>query len=158
MNDPARLRQIRDLFDQVMDRPEAERAAFLAGRSEVDPGIRHEVEELVIAADRTDARLEPIIRRPIPADGSDQLIGQRLGSYDIVRLIGMGGMGAVYEAIRADDQFQKRVAIKLVQRGLDSDVTLARFRRERQILASLEHKNHRDPARWRGHPTASLRI
>ena len=141
MNDPVRLRQIRDLFDQVMDRPEAERAAFLAGRSEVDPGIRHEVEELVTAADRTDARLEPIIRRPIPADGSDQLIGQRLGSYDIVRLIGMGGMGAVYEAIRADDQFQKRVAIKLVQRGLDSDVTLARFRRERQILASLEHKN-----------------
>jgi serine/threonine-protein kinase len=50
-------------------------------------------------------------------------------------------MGAVYEAVRADDQYRKRVAIKLVHRGLDSQATLTRFRRERQILANLEHPN-----------------
>ena len=55
-------------------------------------------------------------------------------------MIGMGGMGAVYEGVRAD-QYRKRVAIKLVQGGLDSELTLARFRRERQILANLEHPN-----------------
>ena len=53
----------------------------------------------------------------------------------------MGGMGAVYEAVRDDEQFQKRVAIKIVQRDIDSETTLARFRRERQILASLQHPN-----------------
>lgn len=139
MKDADRLRQLRDLFDQAMDLPEAERAGFVASQDQYDPGFRRELEQLLTGADRTDARLEPVIRPPV-GEGSD-LIGQRLGAYDIVRLVGLGGMGAVYEAVRADDQYRKRVAIKLVQRGLDSEVTLARFRRERQILASLEHKN-----------------
>jgi hypothetical protein len=68
-------------------------------------------------------------------------VGQRLGPYDVVRLIGLGGMGAVYEAVRDDGQFKKRVAIKLVQGRHHSALTLARFRLERQILANLEHKN-----------------
>jgi serine/threonine protein kinase len=48
-------------------------------------------------------------------------------------------MGAVYLAERADEQFRKEVALKLVKRGMDTDDILARFRYERQILASLEH-------------------
>lgn len=67
--------------------------------------------------------------------------GIRVGPYRIVREIGRGGMGVVYLAERADQEFQKRVALKVVKRGMDTDEVLRRFRHERQILASLEHPN-----------------
>jgi non-specific serine/threonine protein kinase/serine/threonine-protein kinase len=67
------------------------------------------------------------------------LHGQRLGSYRIEREIGQGGMGAVFLASRADDQYQKNVAIKLVRTGLLTAFLADRFRNERQILAALEH-------------------
>src|SRR5262249_48581618 len=54
---------------------------------------------------------------------------------------GHGGMGVVYQAVRADDEYQKRVAIKLIKRGMDTEDILRRFRNERQILASLDHPN-----------------
>src|SRR5262249_9796917 len=71
----------------------------------------------------------------------DPLIGRRLGSYKIERELGRGGMGTVYEASRADNEFRKRAAIKLVKRGMDTDFVLRRFRKERQILAALDHPN-----------------
>jgi tRNA A-37 threonylcarbamoyl transferase component Bud32/TolB-like protein/Tfp pilus assembly protein PilF len=64
-----------------------------------------------------------------------------LGPYRILSEIARGGMGAVYLAERADGQYQQRVALKLIKRGLDIDPMLRRFRAERQILASLEHPN-----------------
>jgi serine/threonine protein kinase/Tfp pilus assembly protein PilF len=69
------------------------------------------------------------------------MLGQRLGSYQIEREIGRGGMGTVYLARRADNAFQRRVAIKIIKRGMDTDFVLKRFRHERQILANLEHPN-----------------
>ncbi|HLK64938.1 MAG TPA: serine/threonine-protein kinase [Bryobacteraceae bacterium] len=66
--------------------------------------------------------------------------GTRLGPYRLVRLVGQGGMGAVYEGIR-EDTFQKRVAIKLVKHSFDSDFARRRFQQERQILARLDHPN-----------------
>ena len=53
--------------------------------------------------------------------------------------VGRGGMGTVYRAVRDDDEFQMVVAIKIVSRGMDTDMVLRRFRTERQILASLDH-------------------
>src|SRR6185369_2543892 len=67
--------------------------------------------------------------------------GHRIGQYEVIREIGRGGMGAVYLAARADDQYKKHVAIKLIKRGMDSEDILQRFRNERQILASLDHPN-----------------
>src|SRR6266850_2737752 len=69
----------------------------------------------------------------------DPMIGRRLGVYRIEREIGRGGMGAVYEALRVDNEFTMRAAIKLVKRGMDTDFILRRFRKERQILAALDH-------------------
>src|SRR5690606_31971710 len=66
---------------------------------------------------------------------------ERIGAYRIVREIGRGGMGQVLLAERADGQFEQRVAIKLLKRGMDSDAIHARFLRERRILAALEHPN-----------------
>ena len=67
--------------------------------------------------------------------------GQRVGAYVIVRELGHGGMGTVFLAERADGQFEKQVAIKILNRGADTAEILRRFRAERQILARLDHQN-----------------
>jgi eukaryotic-like serine/threonine-protein kinase len=64
-----------------------------------------------------------------------------VGPYRLIRELGRGGMGTVYLAVRSDDAFQKRVAVKILKRGMDTDSIVRRFRTERQILASLEHPN-----------------
>ncbi len=69
----------------------------------------------------------------------DRTIGQTLGPYRIERELGRGGMAVVYLAARADGEFQKHVAIKLIKRGMDSAAVVERLRRERRILAALEH-------------------
>src|SRR5262245_23611670 len=73
--------------------------------------------------------------------GIGSLEGQRLGPYRILRKLGTGGMGDVYLAERADDEYQQRVAIKLVRAGVYSAQVQSRLRMERQILARLEHPN-----------------
>jgi serine/threonine-protein kinase len=88
------------------------------------------------------AAFELLEFRPMPpADVAPSMVGRRLGAYIVRRLVGRGGMGAVYEAERADDTYTQRVAIKTLWRGADSDVLLQRFRSERQILAALQHPN-----------------
>jgi serine/threonine protein kinase len=69
------------------------------------------------------------------------LTGTRIGPYQIVEEIGHGGMGTVYRAVRADDQYRKEVAIKVVRGGLGDEFRLHRFLAERQILANLDHAN-----------------
>ena len=72
--------------------------------------------------------------------GVTELAGiPRIGPYRVIRELGRGGMGTVYLAVRADGEVQKRVAVKVLKRGTDTDAIVRRFRRERQILASLEH-------------------
>ena len=71
----------------------------------------------------------------------NSMIGKRVGVYELKREIGRGGMGAVYLAERADGEFRQTVAIKLIKRGMDTDLILKRFRRERQIIAALDHPN-----------------
>ncbi len=75
------------------------------------------------------------------ADEKDARAHQLVGDYRILHPIGCGGMGAVYLAERADRAFEKKVAIKILKRGTDTAEVLRRFRRERQILAQLDHPN-----------------
>jgi eukaryotic-like serine/threonine-protein kinase len=83
--------------------------------------------------------LDTLTELPSDEDPPEPLAGLRVGPYEIVREIGRGGMGAVYLATRADDEYKKQVAIKVVKRGMDTEVVLHRFREERQILANLVH-------------------
>ena len=69
------------------------------------------------------------------------MIGKRIGVYELAEEIGRGGMGIVYLANRVDGEFRQRVAVKLIKRGMDTDLILKRFRRERQITAKLDHPN-----------------
>ncbi|MEP7212394.1 MAG: protein kinase [Acidobacteriota bacterium] len=72
---------------------------------------------------------------------ANPLIGSTIGVYRLAEEVGRGGMGAVYRAVRVDGEFDQTVAVKLIKRGMDTDLILKRFRRERQILASLNHPN-----------------
>src|ERR1044072_2159025 len=75
------------------------------------------------------------------APAVESLEGQRLGPYRILHKLGSGGMGDVYLAERADEEYQQQVAIKLVRSGVFSRQVQARLRTERQILATLQHTN-----------------
>ncbi|MEZ4457747.1 MAG: serine/threonine-protein kinase [Gemmatimonadales bacterium] len=139
MNRPGR---VRELFDEAVARPPGERDDFLRSAVPDDPELRAEVASLLAAHDAPDELFD----RPLPerfgaTRAAASLIGRDLGAYRITREIGRGGMGTVYEAVRADDQFAKRVAIKMLRSGIDSATALRRFRREQEIQAALAHPN-----------------
>jgi tetratricopeptide (TPR) repeat protein len=127
----------RELFDRALDVPIGARAVFLA-QACPDPDIRARVQALLDAHDRAGERFLAQSAGELAAAAIGRA-GRRLGAYQITREIGRGGMGAVYLAARADDEFQKQVAIKIVAAPLGDDDLVRRFRRERQILAELEH-------------------
>lgn len=134
-----RWKQVETFFLQVVECPEAERPALLGQLCADDPELRQEVESL-LAHDAPDEKLVEINGDGLgDSEVSLELTGRRIGPYRIVQLIGHGGMGSVYLGVRDDDQFRKQVAIKLVNRGMDTVFMLNRFRQERQILANLEH-------------------
>ena len=130
------------ILADALERPAAQRAAFLDEACAGDAVLRAEVASLLAAeADAGDFIETPV--RPVvaPEDASDPFEGRALGAYVIERRIGHGGMGTVYLAHRADQHFEQRVAIKMLRRGMDSELLVQRFRHERQILASLDHPN-----------------
>lgn len=72
---------------------------------------------------------------------TDETPPERIGSYRILRELGRGGMGMVYLAVRDDDKFHKRVAIKVIRKGMDTEDILKRFDQERQLLGAMNHPN-----------------
>src|SRR6476469_7190420 len=145
---PERWQQVEEIFQAAVDLAPAERDRYVAQACAADLGLRRDVETLLLQHDSASGLLEhPVygstelsaIESFVYDDDEDPMIGRRLGAYRIEREIGRGGMGAVYEAIRVDREFKIRVAIKLVKRGMDTDFILRRFRKERQILAALDH-------------------
>jgi WD40 repeat protein len=137
---------IKDLFDAAFDLAPEAREGFLAESCDGDTALRAEVEKLLRLHDNADEFLEapPLINDSYdssPAIHADASLGRRIGAYQVIRELGRGGMGAVFLAHRADQTFEKQVAIKLVWPGLGSEEVLLRFQQERQILARLEHPN-----------------
>ncbi len=136
--------RIQSVFLAAVDKPFRERAALLDEACQGDNSLRAEVESLlandgggmnaVSAAIAGEA--SSLIHRP-----KLQTERARIGPWLLVRELGHGGMGTVYLAVRDDREYEARAAIKLVRQGLDTDFILRRFRRERQILAGLEHPN-----------------
>ncbi|HEY4281528.1 MAG TPA: FlgO family outer membrane protein, partial [Chthoniobacterales bacterium] len=120
---------------------ESAREAYLARACGDDSDLRREVESLLEARPEGVEAFADNLRSSLGHRLWTDPVGQRLGAYRIVSEIGRGGMGSVYLAERADGQFEKQVAIKLLKRGTDTDEILRRFQAERQILARLEHPN-----------------
>jgi non-specific serine/threonine protein kinase/serine/threonine-protein kinase len=142
---PERWQQAKELFQSALEREPGQREAFLEEVCGGDPGLRAEIESLLAAYQEAGSFIEPPTLKATPATlletPAETVIGQRIGPYQIIREIGQGGMGSVYLAVRADEQYSKRVAIKLVRRGMDSQDIVRRFQHERQILAALDHPN-----------------
>ncbi|HXG91156.1 MAG TPA: serine/threonine-protein kinase [Blastocatellia bacterium] len=140
-----RWQRIEELFGAALEIAPDERAVFLMNECGSDDALRREVETLLASHKRAGDFIQaPAFEEAIGLiKAPEQTLpkGHRIGPYEIICEIGRGGMGAVYLATRADDEYKKRVAIKLIKRGLDTDDILRRFRNERQILASLDHPN-----------------
>jgi tetratricopeptide (TPR) repeat protein/predicted Ser/Thr protein kinase len=136
---PARWKKLESLFESMIALPAQEREAFLAAHTGGDLDLADEVRKLAGANDRSHPLLDSPVLESSAAPGL--VPGTRIGPYEVERLIGSGGMGTVYLARRADQQFEKQVAIKLIPPGLAGSMLAGRFHDERQILASLEHPN-----------------
>ncbi len=131
--------RIEYLFLQAVELPLAERSRFLDAACP-DARLRADVESLLAKDDEGDEKISfALAQEAALLLKAPTLEGERLGVYRVLHEIGRGGMGAVYLAVRDDDQYQKQVAIKIVKRGMDTSDVLRRFRHERQILAGLEH-------------------
>ena len=137
----ARWQQMKAIAAEALARKPNERKAFVVAACAGDAVLEKQVNLLLGQDAQIIDDCVAGARSQLQDDGGKRVIGQRLGAYEIVREIGRGGMGAVYLAVRADGQFDKKVAIKVLKRGTDTDEVLRRFRDERQILARLEHPN-----------------
>lgn len=143
---PERWQQVEQIFQAALNRTPEERSRFVSEACANDLTLKRDVEALLLQHDSAggldqSAYAPSVFASTTPEDDVDPMIGRRLGAYRIEREIGRGGMGTVYEAARVDNEFRKRAAIKLVKRGMDTDFILRRFRKERQILAALDHPN-----------------
>ncbi len=133
---PERWRLIDELLDAALERPAEEWPDFLEGACSGEPELRRQVESILELE-----QLPGLLDRPaFSVQAEDPHLGHRIGPYRIERLLGRGGMGSVYLAVREGD-YTSRVALKLIKPGMDSDEIVRRFRGERQILAGLDHPN-----------------
>ncbi|MBM3975543.1 MAG: hypothetical protein FJ299_00960 [Planctomycetes bacterium] len=126
-----RWHRLESLFHAASELPRSERDAFLARECGDDAALRNELLALLAAEDGSPAFLTPTTPQAFAP--------RRVGPWLLERVLGEGGMGVVYLARRADDSFDKQVAIKLLRPGLVAADWLARFDGERRVLARLEH-------------------
>jgi len=140
-------RKIEQLFAEATELSGEERSRFLDSACAGDGELRAEIESL-LRADETlrdpvgaairEAAQEVANARDVAAPGVE---GDRFGPYRLIGVLGRGGTSTVYRAVRADEEYSKEVAVKVLRRGFLGENTLERFRQERQILADLEHPN-----------------
>jgi hypothetical protein len=149
---PDHWSRIQELYHRAIRLDPDERSAFLAEASAGDEALRSEVESLLAYQKQSERLLErpalEVVARSAARDGRRILPGQRIGSYEILSLLGTGGMGEVYRA--TDLRLGRRVAVKVLPDPLAQDPErIARFEREAKLLASLNHPNSRRFTGWR---------
>lgn len=150
--DHERWREIDAAFQEALGVGADEWAEFLGERYSDDPELREAVGRLLEADREAESFLEESAGSLAPEemvaavrarmeDAVPDRLGERVGAFRIVRQVGRGGMAGVFEGMRADGEFEQRVAIKFLRPGLDTEDFVRRFMAERQILSSLQHPN-----------------
>jgi serine/threonine protein kinase/tetratricopeptide (TPR) repeat protein len=131
--------QVKEILANALEMRAEERTEFVRQACGDDHDLFAEVESLLLHHDQADSLLEnsPTARWL----SFDPWTGKRIGVYKIVRELGRGGMAVVYQGERDDEQFHKRVAIKMLRPGFYTSEIVHRFRNERQTLAALDHPN-----------------
>ncbi len=144
---PDTWRRVKDIFDAAAEIKPSHREEFLAEICGGHPELIDEVRSLLASLEDAGDFIEssPVVPEAVILEGPDAepafRTGTNIGPYRIVQVIGEGGMGMVYQAVRVDDLYRKLVALKVVRRGLYSRDAMRRFETERGILAHLEHPN-----------------
>jgi len=145
---PERWQKVERLCDAALEREASQRAAFLAQACQGDDELRREVESLLAQEKPAEGFLEsPAVKVAAAAmakmpggDGGQSFFGREMGCYQILSLLGAGGMGEVYEA--HDTKLDRNVAIKVLPETFARDPErLSRFQREAKMLAALNHPN-----------------
>jgi len=141
---PEQWQRVRPILESALELDSANRASFLDVAC-VDASLRWELDSLIASHEQagTDV-LNPVSSPNLNLDEEPRFrlpSGKRIGAYEILEEIAVGGMGAVYRAIRADGQYKQQVALKIVRSELGTELTATRFKNERQILATLNHPN-----------------
>ena len=141
--EPERWNRIKEALNACLELKPEERQEGIRSACGDDRSLMAEVESLLVSYDHADGFLAStgLGRNPLLELEPENLTGRRVGNYQITGIIAQGGMGAVYKAVRADDQFRKQVAIKLIRSGFDSGFIVQRFKAERQILANFDQPN-----------------
>jgi eukaryotic-like serine/threonine-protein kinase len=133
------------LFTAALEVPASERAELLLREAQGDSALIAEVRSLLAAHDQPDDLLDRVptgLKAQAFAVADDNgRVGERIGAYRIVGMLGTGGMGQVFKAVRDDDQYRAEVAIKLMRTEVNDPLAEQRFKTERQILAGLDHRN-----------------
>ena len=141
---PEEWQRVRPILESALELDSTSRPAFL-DQAGVDSLLRREIESLIAAHEQAGTRVLDGAANPgfvAEDEARFRLVaGKRIGPYEVLEEIALGGMGAVYRAIRADGQYKQQVALKIVRADLGVELTATRFRNERQILASLDHPN-----------------
>ena len=133
--DAARWLRLSPLLDALLELPPSQRDEHLATLRREDAALADELQQLLdMEADDPTFMSEPVVELPMGAHP-----GARVGPYKLERLIGEGGMGQVWLAIRADGLYERKVALKLLRPGLADPRLRQRFDREREILARFAH-------------------
>ena len=135
---PARWQHIQEILDAALREAPDQRAEIVERACDGDQSLRREVEALIRSVESTDSIFDRsrIALQPPLVEQDDP---RQVGPYELVRRLGHGGMGVVYLAARADDVYHKQVALKILRFGFESEELVQRFKREREILAQLEH-------------------
>jgi len=124
--------RVKEVLDACLDLQPDQRSSFLDEACADAVEVRTEVESLLASHEQLgDFIAHPVLR--------ESFVGTRLGHWKVVADIGEGGMSRVCLADRDDGQFQQRAAIKILKRGMDTDLILRHFQMERQILAGMRH-------------------
>ena len=140
-----RWREVRQILDAAIPLSLDKRSLYLEEICAGDAELRDEVASLLKSHDEAGTVFlnKPVVdlKSAVSLAAASTRVGRRIGAYEIIDEIARGGMGEVYRASRADGEYQKQVAIKLIRVGFDTRELVERFRHERQILATLEHPN-----------------
>lgn len=138
-------RRVAELFQAALLLDRADREGFLAVECEGRPGLLAELAELLQCDEEAGAaefwESSAAHAEAIRTVQESEVVGRTIGPYKLLEEISSGGMGTVYLAVRDDAEYQQFVALKLIKRGMDTELIVGRFRNERQILANLEHPN-----------------
>ncbi len=136
---PERWREVKTALGDALELQGEERARFLSRVGAADPDLLREVQELLAGDLAAAAFTGRVLSAAAEAAAPVSEVGAQIGPYRLEAELGRGGMGTVYRARRADGQYESRVAVKLANPDLDARRVAERFRRERQVLAALEH-------------------